>query len=94
MSHFLWALKPYYRQVAGQLLLGSLAGMAMNTAVVLFGGEPPIGSVTNADVRFHRFPNLYAIGSAGLMVKPSKRPVGEPLCGQPASGGKGDRRRG
>ena len=35
MSHYLWALKPYYRQVAGQLLLGSLAGIAMNTAVVL-----------------------------------------------------------
>ena len=35
MAHFLWALKPYYRQTAGQLLLGSLAGIAMNTAVVL-----------------------------------------------------------
>ena len=35
MSHYLWALKPYYRQVAGQLLLGSVAGIAMNTAVVL-----------------------------------------------------------
>jgi len=35
MPHYLWALKPYYRQVAGQLLLGSLAGIAMNTAVVL-----------------------------------------------------------
>lgn len=35
MPHYLWSLKPYYRQVAGQLLLGSLAGIAMNTAVVL-----------------------------------------------------------
>ena len=35
MSHYLWALRPYYRQTAGQLLLGSLAGIAMNTAVVL-----------------------------------------------------------
>lgn len=35
MPHFLWALKPYYRQTAGQLLLGSLAGIVMNTAVVL-----------------------------------------------------------
>ena len=35
MAHYLWELKPYYRQTAGQLLLGSLAGIAMNTAVVL-----------------------------------------------------------
>jgi ABC-type multidrug transport system fused ATPase/permease subunit len=35
MIGFLWAMRPYYRQVAGQLVLGSLAGIVMNTAVVL-----------------------------------------------------------
>lgn len=28
-------MRPYFRQVAGELLLGSLAGIRMNTAVVL-----------------------------------------------------------
>jgi ATP-binding cassette, subfamily B, multidrug efflux pump len=32
---FLWQMRPYFRQVAGQLALGSLAGIVMNTAVVL-----------------------------------------------------------
>lgn len=35
MVSFLWAMRPYYRQVAGQLFLGSVAGIVMNTAVVL-----------------------------------------------------------
>lgn len=35
MIGFLWAMRPYYRQAAGQLVLGSLAGIVMNTAVVL-----------------------------------------------------------
>ena len=35
MIGFLWAMRPYYRQVAGQLWLGSVAGIVMNTAVVL-----------------------------------------------------------
>ncbi len=35
MFGFLWEMRPYLRQVAGQLVLGSLAGIAMNTAVVL-----------------------------------------------------------
>jgi ATP-binding cassette subfamily B protein len=35
MIRFLWAMRPYFRQVAGQLVLGSLAGIVMNTAVVL-----------------------------------------------------------
>ncbi len=35
MSHYLWDLRPYFRQVAGELALGSLAGIIMNTAVVL-----------------------------------------------------------
>ena len=32
---YLWKLRPYYQQVAGALVLGSLAGIVMNTAVVL-----------------------------------------------------------
>jgi ABC-type multidrug transport system fused ATPase/permease subunit len=35
MISFLWAMRPYLRQVAGQLFLGSVAGIVMNTAVVL-----------------------------------------------------------
>jgi ATP-binding cassette, subfamily B, multidrug efflux pump len=35
MSYYLWELRPYFRQVTGQLVLGSLAGFMMNTAVVL-----------------------------------------------------------
>src|SRR5499426_3594344 len=35
MSYYLWELRPYFRQVAGQLVLGSLAGFIMNTTVVL-----------------------------------------------------------
>jgi ABC-type multidrug transport system fused ATPase/permease subunit len=38
MRHYLWNLRPYFRQTSGALLLGSLAGIAMNTAVVL----PPL----------------------------------------------------
>ena len=32
---YLWALRSYFRQVAGQLFIGSLAGIVMNTAVIL-----------------------------------------------------------
>ncbi len=32
---YLWELRPYFRQVSGQLLIGSLGGIVMNTAVVL-----------------------------------------------------------
>src|SRR5256885_13386472 len=35
MLSFLWEVRPYFRQVAGQLVLGSVAGIIMNTAVVL-----------------------------------------------------------
>jgi ATP-binding cassette subfamily B protein len=35
MRHYLWELRPYFRQVAGELVLGSIAGIVMNTAVVL-----------------------------------------------------------
>lgn len=34
-THYLWKLRPYYRQTAGQLFLGSVSGIAMNIAVVL-----------------------------------------------------------
>jgi len=32
---YLWKLRPYFRQTAGELVLGSLAGIVMNTAVIL-----------------------------------------------------------
>ncbi|MGH7303045.1 MAG: ABC transporter ATP-binding protein [Candidatus Rokuibacteriota bacterium] len=35
MFGFLWEMRRYFRQVAGQLALGSVAGIVMNTAVVL-----------------------------------------------------------
>ena len=35
MHYYLWELRPYFRQVTGQLVLGSIAGIIMNTAVVL-----------------------------------------------------------
>jgi ATP-binding cassette, subfamily B, multidrug efflux pump len=38
MRSYLWEMRPYFRQVAGQLVLGSITGIMMNTAVVL----PPI----------------------------------------------------
>ena len=33
--NYLWKLRAYFRQVAGELVLGSLAGIVMNTAVIL-----------------------------------------------------------
>ena len=52
MSHFLWEMRPYFRQVAGQLVLGSAAGIVMNTAVVL----PAIllGRAIDATVAYER----------------------------------------
>jgi ATP-binding cassette subfamily B multidrug efflux pump len=35
MRYYLWEMRPYFRQVAGQLVLGSIAGIIMNTAIVL-----------------------------------------------------------
>ncbi|MEW6085749.1 MAG: ABC transporter ATP-binding protein [Chloroflexota bacterium] len=35
MKSYLWELRPYYRHTAGELLLGSLCGILMNTMVVL-----------------------------------------------------------
>jgi len=37
-DHYLWKIRPYYRQVWGLLVLGFVSGIIMNTAVVL----PPI----------------------------------------------------
>lgn len=35
MKHYLWELRPYFRHTAGELLLGSVCGILMNTMVVL-----------------------------------------------------------
>ncbi len=35
MKHYLWTLRPYFRQVAGELVIGSICGILMNTMVVL-----------------------------------------------------------
>src|SRR5947208_2273698 len=35
MRYYLWEMRPYFWQVAGQLVLGSIAGIIMNTAIVL-----------------------------------------------------------
>ncbi|HNT26187.1 MAG TPA: ABC transporter transmembrane domain-containing protein, partial [Anaerolineales bacterium] len=35
MKHYLWELRPYFRHTAGELLLGSICGIVMNTMVVL-----------------------------------------------------------
>src|SRR5918999_3071852 len=52
MSYYLWEMRPYFRQVAGQLVLGSITGIIMNTAVVL----PAIllGRAINAALAFER----------------------------------------
>jgi len=38
MKHYLAGLRPYYRQVLGTIVIGSVCGLIMNTSVVL----PPI----------------------------------------------------
>jgi ATP-binding cassette subfamily B multidrug efflux pump len=52
MSYYLWEMRPYFRQVVGQLALGSMTGIIMNTAVVL----PAIllGRAINAARAFER----------------------------------------
>ena len=35
MKHYLWKLRPYFRHTAGELLLGSICGILMNTMIVL-----------------------------------------------------------
>src|SRR5262249_45096790 len=52
MRYSLWEMRPYFRQVAGQLVLGSIMGIIMNTAVVL----PAIllGQAIDAALAFER----------------------------------------
>lgn len=52
MRSYLWEMRPYFRQVAGQLVLGSIAGIVMNTAIVL----PAIllGRAIDATLAFER----------------------------------------
>lgn len=52
MRYYLWEMRPYFRQVAGQLVLGSIAGIIMNTAIVL----PAIllGQAIDAALAFER----------------------------------------
>lgn len=51
-SWFLWELRPYFRQVAGLLVIGSIAGILMNVAIVL----PAVflGRAVNAVLAFHK----------------------------------------
>ncbi len=51
-SWFLWELRPYFRQVAGLLVIGSIAGIAMNVAIVL----PAVflGRAVNAVLAFQK----------------------------------------
>ena len=35
MKHYLWEIRPYFRQVAGELVIGSICGILMNTMIVL-----------------------------------------------------------
>ena len=35
MRHYLWEIRPYFRQVAGELVIGSICGILMNTMIVL-----------------------------------------------------------
>jgi ATP-binding cassette, subfamily B, multidrug efflux pump len=52
MHYYLWEMRPYFRQVMGQLVLGSITGFIMNTTVVL----PPIllGWTIDAALAFER----------------------------------------
>jgi ABC-type multidrug transport system fused ATPase/permease subunit len=49
---FLRRMRPYFRQVAGLLVVGSLAGIAMNTAIVL--PSVLLGRAIDAVLAFHR----------------------------------------
>lgn len=35
MKHYLWKIRPYFRHVAGELIIGSICGILMNTMIVL-----------------------------------------------------------
>src|SRR5262245_63130763 len=65
MRYYLWEMRPYFQQVAGQLVLGSVTGIIMNTAVVL----PPIllGWAIDAALAFERGEgSASAVGWAAL----------------------------
>jgi ABC-type multidrug transport system fused ATPase/permease subunit len=64
MRYYLWEMRPYFRQVAGQLVLGSIAGIIMNTAVVL----PAIllGQAIDAVLAFER--GAVGAGAVGWAV--------------------------
>ena len=51
-AHYLWEIRPYFRQVAGQLVLGSIFGIIMNTTIVL----PPLllGRAIDAALAYSR----------------------------------------
>ena len=76
--HYLWELRPYFRQVAGQLALGSLTGIVMNTAVVLpaiFLGRAidavlafERGEVGAAAVGWAALASLLAVTALGLVL--------------------------
>ena len=65
---YLWKLRPYFRQVAGLLVIGSVCGVLMNTAIVL----PPIlvGRAIDAGlaVAQHRADRAQLLGAVLLLV--------------------------
>ena len=67
MRHYLWELRPYFRQVAGELLVGSLAGIVMNIAVVL--PALLLGRAIDAALAFQRgAASASAVGWAALAL--------------------------
>ncbi|MHB1527675.1 MAG: ABC transporter ATP-binding protein [Candidatus Dormibacteria bacterium] len=65
-SPFLWVLRPYFRQLTGLLVLGSLGGIVMNTAIVL----PPLllGRVVNVVLAVeHHQAGTAQVGLAALL---------------------------
>jgi hypothetical protein len=65
--HFLWRMRPYYHQVAGELILGSVCGAVMNTAIVL----PPLllGRAIDEVLSFSRGETTSeAVGVAALLL--------------------------
>ena len=64
MRYYLWEMRPYFRQVAGQLVLGSIAGIIMNTAIVL----PPLllGRAVDTALAFER--GIVGPGAVGWVL--------------------------
>ena len=75
MSYYLWEMRPYFRQVAGQLVLGSIAGFIMNTAVVLpaillgLGAGIVIGVVNAVVVVVMRIDSFIATLATGALIQ-------------------------